>query len=440
MAAQSLYFFLLSLGLTSALITPSLAQEDSGGFQARLTFGERFEWSDSETVLLSRLNFEGSTETRNQSLNFSIGGALETDLSDGGRTDFSDPNASLAYEIQNSNTLVSFGLSYKSQDIERLSLEDELDPSTGFLDTGEREDIRANIGFQFGREAPFGGSFSYGIVETNYNDIVAANLFDQKRETTNLDFRLRFDPRILGTVSLNRSDVDRDGGVDTLTQRATFGVDFDISKTLTASAIIGRTKIKTSGTTPSTSEQATNFAFALNADRPNGTLSGSISSDIDENGRRSDAIITRALELPRGSLRLGVGASRDGDTSKTRPIYEVTYAHELPRGEYKIDGQSQFSSNSAGNEVLSNRISLQWSRVLNSLSRISTDFTWRKSNIIDAAGNDTRATELGISYSRNLNEKWTLKSGYQYKRRSSSSGETDKDNTLFVELSTIVDW
>lgn len=423
-----------------AAVAPVHAQDESGGLEGRLTFAERLEHSDDETTLRSRLGLEISSITRTQSLEFALGGDIETNLSDGGNTDFDSPSVSLDYSLEGSSTVLTAALSYQSQGIERLTTDDDLDATTAFLDTGQKEDASASFALEFGRDAPFGGSLSYSLSQTNYQDITSTELFDQQRENIGLNLNFRFDPRIIGSLSFSNNTLDRDGGEDVLTRRASFGVDVDITKSLTANASIGWTEIETSGTTEFSKEQGSNFSFGLTAERPNGTLGATLQSDLSENGRRTNAVVTRDMDLRRGSLSFGLGISQDDDSDKTRPIYNLAYAHELPRGNFKIDARRQFSANSAGVETLNTRANFSLSLDLTSTSQLDTSFSWRETETLGTSDTNTRGTDFGISYAHKLSERWSLRSGYQHKNRTSSDGTTDKDDTVFIELSTAIDW
>lgn len=427
--------------MACALCIPqfALSQEQTeleSGLEVTFSYTERLLWDDGDASARSDLGLSLTSETRTQRFAFSVNSSLDKTTSD---FSWEDTSADLRYGIENRNAVLEFDARYLRTDADSLTFDEDLGDGTLVLDEGDREDIRSNVLFEFGRAAPFGGTLRLGYAETNYIDTSSTSLIDSTTQTLGLGLRFDIDPRISARLSFDHSDLDRDGGLDVRRDTLSAGVTLDVSKTLVADIDLGHTRVIESGSVARTETDGVFTRLALRQEMPNGTLSGSIVSDLDENGRRTTARIDRALELPRARLSFGLGLSRNDDSDKTRPLYALNYTQDLPRGEFTVALDQAFSTNSAGTETLNSRLTLSTRQNLTSLSVLTGSLSFRESNVLGAAG-DTTQIDLSLNYARSLTEDWTLIGGYTHTRRNRDSGNDDIDDVVFIGLRTTRLW
>lgn len=410
----------------------SLAQ-DSGGLAVDLSFAQGLVFEDDDFFTRSDLGLFVLSQTRSQRLAFNFDTGLE--FGEGRRDDLNDPSARLSYTLENKSTAFNLDLSAREGDIEALVLEDPLNSTTLTSEDGTRTDRSAVASLEFGRQSPFGGVLSQSFSETEY-DSSSTSLIDNTIVGTSLTLRFDLDQRISTRLSFDVTDTDRDGGVDLYRTAVGLGADFAISQTLTASADLGQTRLTESGSVPETVSEGLFFRLALSKELSNGSLSGSLDTDIDENGRVSTARIARDLDLPLGSLQTSFGFSQTDETDNLEPLYGLTWNQDLPRGAITLSVEQQFGTNSIGSQVLNSRINLQAQQELSSLADLQIGLGLRRADV--TGGIQTDQFDLSIDYTRELNQNWTFVGNYEHTRRSGAN--TTTDDTLYLGLRTAVGW
>ena len=411
-----------------------VAQQQQGGLTVSLGYSEQFVSDDDDgDSLNSGIDIGIQSSTRSQTFGLNFGGVLEKDGS-GSLGSWEDPRASLSYGISNRSTAFQLGLSHRSVEINRLiTLDEDLDGGALVLADGDRDTNRANMSFEFGRDAPFGGTFALTYIETDYSGIGSAGLLDSENTSANLDFRFEIDPQITLTTTFSVSDLDRDGGTDTRTSRAGVGASVTFSETLSGTFNLGFTRTEQSGTV-SSEQDGLFYSAGLTQQRPNGTLGGSIQSNINESGRRTSLRVNRSFVLKRGQLNLGAGLSRDEDDGDVDPVYSISYSHELPRGSFTGSFEQDFGNDTAGNERLDSRLGLSLEQDLTAISKLGASINFRE--ISGGGSSNLEQINLGLNYSQSLNADWRLVAGYTHVRRKTGGASTDIDNRLFVGVST----
>lgn len=416
------------------------AQDGPGGASAELSFTERLLWEDGETSLRSDLGLAYSSQTRSQRFSFDGFASLDKLRSDGEAADVVDPRVSLTYGLENRNTALDFALRYRSTDVSSLVLDEGLDVPALVLDDGTRTNLSARLGLELGREAPFGASLSLGYASTEYTDTTSALLLDSQTLDGTLRLRFDIDQRISSHITLTASDLDRDGGTDVRRETLSFGATMAVNQALDAEIDIGTTRVTQDGAIPRQVDEGMFYSLGLTRTLTNGTLAGTLVSDLNENGRRTTLQVTRAMDLPNGALRFGAGLSQNDTTnSDVRPLVNLAYTRDLPRGRIDIDFSQNFGSDSVGNETLNSALQLRLQQDLTARDRLSARVGLRRA---DRSGGalDTRSVDFGVDYARDLTSDWAFVSGYTHTRRTDSGGGEEIDDTFFVGLRTSLAW
>lgn len=444
-----------SLGLLALCVlcaefaTQARAQQgQGGGLRAGLTYSEQLVSEDSDTNLRSDIGFTLSSITRRQRFSLELGTGLEKRLTGGSfEGDVVDPRVQLSYGIENRNTALNFDAAYREATISRLVLEEntqDVDPAvqtpTLVLDEGRRGTASLAMGLEFGRASRFGGTARLRHVQTRYSDTRATGLVDSDQRSANLNLRFNINPQLTGRAILSLSEIDRDGATDTRTRQVGIGAGMVLNKTLTADVEIGINEVTQSGAVPRNTRDGVYYRLALTQERPNGTLSGSLTSDFDQNGRRTSLRIDRSLSLPEAQLRFSIGASRKESSGGVEPLFGLSYDQNLPRGSFSADLEQRFGSDTLGGETRESRLRLGFTQELSEISRLSTNFSLRDTDSGSGLNSRTRQTNIGFDYSRNINRDWALFAGFAHSRQERNGGARTTDDRLFVGVRLTRDW
>lgn len=438
--------------LTLALVVPATsigtarAQEvNSGGLGVRLILSEQALYEDGDLSARTDLNFRLSSRTRTQNLFFNLSTGIDKTSENGLEGEIEDPRLALRYGRQSRNAALDFNLGFRRSDIDRLTQIEDLDFTALVVDEGEREDRSVGFEFDFRREAPFGGSLTFGYTEIDYIDVIddprATNpLLDSTALNAALRLRFEISPVLTSFVTYSFGETDRDGGVDVERNALTVSAELAVSPTLTATADLGYTEVIRSGSVARSTEDGLLFGASLVLERPNGTISGILDSDIDENGRRSSLELNRQLDLKDGALSAGIGFSRNDETDSTDPLYTLNYVRFLPNGQARVGFNQAFTTNSAGTETLDSRLTLGLNQALSPLSRINTSFSWRESNVLTSGGRNSEQMSFNVDYSRTLAEDWDMFAGLSHIRRQQAGQPSDTEDQVFFGIRTTLGW
>lgn len=429
----------IAFGLLGGLCPIAAVAQDDGGLDARLTLSQGLIYStEDRTSGRTNLSFDLTSATRTQSLDFGFSAASEQTLSDGFSNEILNPRATLSYGVESRQTALTADLSYRQSDTDSFISSVDAAPEIIVLDQGNREDMSADLRLAFGREAPFGGSLSYGFRETNYSNTVDPDLIDERTNRAGLGLRFDFDPRITGTLSYNLSETDRDGGRDIASESLSVGAEFAITPTWDADVSIGVSEITVTESGVETIEDGLNYSLALTQARPLGDLRYSIVSDVSESGRRTTARAGGSFELRRGELSASLGLS-EGTDSQVRPLFSLSYSEELARSSYSISLDQQFSSASDGDETLNSRLRLSYQRDLTRVSRFSSNLTYQMTDVL-GADDDTARLQLGMTYSHDITSDWAVTTRVTHSFVEEDNAANTEESDLFIGLETSLRW
>lgn len=444
MLAQPRHTLAVFVSFSLAAPSTSLAQDaEQGGTQVNLNYTERLQYTDDEgTELNSGLQLDISSQTRTQRLAFSLFGTLEKSLSNGlGSARVENPRAAFEYGIETRNTELSFDTVYRRTEIDSLSLEDATAQNTTTLDidTGDREDISTGFVLDIARAAPFGATVSLNHTETSFINTVSDTLIDSKTTSGSVRLRLNLAPTYTGFVTASTRKLDRNGGIDTTTNAFQISSEIDINPSLRGVFGLGYTTVRSSGSAVPNTTDGLSYSARLITSRPNGTLDASMTSAIQETGRRSSLRLNRSFDLPRGSLSGGIGLSHNSQTNGTDPLYDLSYSRTFSQAKLRATFRQAFATNSVGTEALNSFFDISLSRNLSEISVLTTRFSVSDSNQ-NGGGTDSSRIDFRVDYSRSLTPDWSLVSGFSHVRRRQSGSDDSTDNEVYLGLRTTVGW
>jgi len=404
-------------------------QEAPGRPSLKFTLSERLGWKEGDDLnreeegltATTGLGIVFDTATPVSSLNFTLDGGLRNNLSNGS-SDLRDPRLQLTYGRENRSTALDLDLSYRRDDVDTRALDDDLETDVVRFGTGTREDIRTDLGFVFGRDDPFGGSLDLSYSASLYSDTDDdPSLQDRERYFTRGQLNFEITPRIDALLRATYSDTDRAGtGRDVRQTNLSAGATFTVNETLTTTALLGHTRTteRVRGVTTRTGGPSLRLSFEQ--ERPNGTWTGSLNSDLNDTGRRRGAVrLNRSLDLPRGTIRAGAGLSQSEDFD-LQPLYSLAYTHERPRSDIDVSFEQSFTTDDDGDEALNSRLNASYRQQLTALASLQAGFVLRTTDYLGNTDDDDSLMTFNLAYRHNLAEDWALVSGYRH--------EVDNDN------------
>ena len=423
-----------ALGL--AMVVTGAAAQD-GGLSAELRFSQRLVSSEGDLTGESLLGFGLSSETRNQVFEASLDGTYLTAIDSADDSGVIDPRFALSYGLQSRQTAVSLDLAYAEADVDSVFELDAL-PGIFVIDSGTRARTRLGLDLAFGQEAPFGGTLALGYSETRYSDTTDPGLLDEETGSVDLTLRFDIDRRISARVFAGYSETDRDGGTDVTRERLGAGADLPVTGTLDAALDLGLTRVTETTGGSDTVDEGLSFALALTEARPNGAYTATLSSDLDESGRRSTLTLGRSIELREASLtaRFGLSEGTDGDL---RPLYALSYDQALPRSQFGVSLDQAFATDTDGSETLNTRMSVDWAFELTRTSTLGAGLNLRDTEVLGASG-DAQRLDLSLTYSHALTEDWSLIGGVTHTIEREDGSADIRSDEVFVGLRTSVGW
>ncbi|MBT8458063.1 MAG: hypothetical protein KJN60_00150, partial [Boseongicola sp.] len=185
------------------------------------------------------------------------------------------------------------------------------------------------------------------------------------------------------------------------------------------------------GATVISEDDGLGLSFGVVQPRPDGQIEASLSSRIDNSGRRTSASLTRSFDLPAGALTLSLGVvdQEDEDLELTT---RVGYTRETASGTLTANLVQSPSTND-GEAFLNTSVGLGYQAPINSVSSWAADFSYGTAAEFGASDGDAR-TSAGVRYSRELNTDWSLNAGLRHVRISEDGADSRSSNTLFVNV------
>ncbi len=426
-------------GLSLALPNAGYSQDNDGGLLATLRFSETLRHDEDGTFARSDLDFSFSSVTRRERFELNLGAVYDLAIDGEDSSTFDDPFANLLYRREGANALFETRLSYSRRDIEDSVLFDTVDDVGLIIEEGQREDARASVTFEWGREAPFGGRFNAAYSARRYLDLTSTSLEDRDELSANLRLNFEVDPQATIFTTFSYRDIDRsDAGLDSETTSISVGADVSFSQSLTGSFSIGTSRVTESGTGAFPERDGLTANASLTQELPNGTLSGSFATSIGENGRQSTLRLSRSYELRSGNFEAGIGYGEIEDDRSA--LYTLLYTQESRRSNISFRFDQSFSSANNGTAVVNSNLGLNYRQELTSRAGLSFAISYRDTDPVAVTGVGTEQLSVNFTYDHELTDRWSVVGGVSHVRRRSDSGVRTSDDTIFLGLTTVISW
>jgi hypothetical protein len=406
---------LLGVGLT---LLPAFAQQ--GGSSPRLTFGvnQSFDVNDNLDLDVDSAGTTGQATTglsfglnsntgiSSLALNASTGLQFQNGPNTGDQTDF-DLNTTrigLAYDRAVANSSLAVGGVYTMDQIDSVLTLGSFPVGAGVpIDlsqlngTGQRRFYGLNAALNYGLLDPVGYQLSAGFNGLDYANASDPTLFDSTRANLGLALLLRLSEVDQGRVGLSWGDFTSNDPSNP--DSTDVGLDLGVTRTL-----------------------------------PNGTVGFSVfaSDSTDVGNSRAGFSLSRALQLPTGSLSGSIGATQleDEDPEFTGGL---NWQQNLPNGGISL-GLTQALQNDSNNEPqYVTGLRLNYDHALNPLSQVA--FGVGYALVDDTSSPDqTETADFRAVYSRSLTPDWALDVGYTYRQREEDSAGMARSNAVFLGL------
>jgi len=403
-----------------------------------LSFSQGFEFSDNPGLitsptgdsLISRtaVDLTLSSETRSQSLSFSIGSEVVGDIFGETSDDFDLDNsrASVTYRREGANSEFSFSASFRD-----LDLDDEVfDTGSEFIiDTGSLETTRFRTELRTGIEGPFGLHLRAGHTKDDYTGTVDPDLVDQTNVSLDATASFRVQPDLSFRAIAGLSDTDEDAGDETKDTYIGVGVQGETAGGLSYVSDLLFDRSETNG---SVTEDGIGLEIGVVQARADGNISIDLASRVDETGRRTSAEVGRSFDMPDGSLAFSLGVVDQEGDSDLHLIGGLNYSHETKRGNLTAT-LSQGATTSGGAAVINTGLSLAYAEDINAVSGWQARISYFDNDELGSADDDNR-TSASLAYSRELTKDWDLRAGLEHQRISEAGSSDRSSNTVFFNF------
>lgn len=400
----------------AVLVAVAVQAQDEGALATLgLSFGGQYAANDpgaDEYDLSTSLSFELRSATRQgQSFGLLLEGRLVLDEDDFG---FERPGLAIDYALANRSTALSFGASYREQDVDGDAT--IFDPDTltivDFIeDDGTRETLRINAGLQTGIDARFGTDTRLSYTARRFSSTSDPDLTDLDTWQASTVLQFEIDPRITlrTSASYQESEEEDPQNTERRTTRVGIGADLALDQLWSATVDLSYSRIETERDILGTTETE-GGGFALGFDRAfrTGTLGISLARQITENGPEDSVRIHRDLDLANGgslAWSLGVVSFDNGETS---PIGSIAYSVPTPRGDFSVDLQQTTAVNSDDLSTVRTVLGVTYGEAITATSGWSLNGSLASVDVVGSDADDQLRAEIGLGYNHALTDDWDL--------------------------------
>ena len=434
----------LALSIT-ALASPAFSQAEPGAV-GTLTFSQGLEVSDnptlsalsSDTVITSRtaLGFGYRSETTTQVFTFDIGAEYVKDF-DSSSTDDSEienANARVEYTRENANSLFSLFAAYRESELEDEVVATGIGSDVLVIDSGTLKVSSAGIRYELGTdESPFGLNFGIEYSDRDYTDTVDPDLEDTQVLSVDALARFQISPTTAVRARVGQTREDQEDATDTQITDTYYGLGLEGETgggiSYTADVLFDETETDDGAVT---SEDGVGIELSVVQDRNNGSIGATVTSRIDESGRRTAASIRRDIELALGGLGFSIGVVDQEDDDSLRYTAGLDYTRETRRGLFTAS-LSQTPGTSDGDAFLNTEFSLNYSADINDVSGWSAGVSYFEANELSGTDDDSR-TSASIAYRRDITDEWGMNAGLTHTRVDEAGVGDRSRNTLFFNV------
>ena len=255
-------------------------------------------------------------------------------------------------------------------------------------------------------------------------------------ETTsaNLGATFRLNPAMSAELSFGISRTDEDDADETSRRRNSVGAGLSTELAsglvLAGSLTLDRAETYLLGVEDS-SDEGVGLSVSLTQPRPNGEIGLSLTSRVDNSGRRTSANLSRSYDATNGGLSLSLGlVDQEGeDIEVTTGVNYRRVASDRSLSATLV----QRPSTSDGEAFLNTSFSLNYAQAINEISSWDAGLSYGESGLIGGASGDSR-TSAQISYTRDLTKDWNLRAGLSHVRIEEEGGAERSANSVFVTV------
>lgn len=424
--------------------TGSAAAQDGGGFTATVDVMQGLEHRTQDGVgatdgsslkSLSMLGFGLRSETRSQSLGFSLSSGLEASLGDESDVSVETNRAALAYTRASRSTDLTFGALYRRDDIDDLVFDELIADDDIITGVGERQVLTVTTRLVVGLDSRVTGTFAQTYETSDFFDTPDPALNDS--ETQQWDARVSFQlSRVLTTNVFAGFSKEQEEGIDATdreTARIGTGASYAIDPTTTITGEVSYQEEESRGATIEQTD-GLNYGLILTRARPDGAISLSYSQEEALTGTRRQLSAGRSMILNRGSLDYSLGVSKT-DGFDPQVLASLSFEYQPDRNSSaSISLGQEGTINGDDEEVVDSRLNMAYSREVSDVSQIGASLELVDENVLSSAGTDQRSVRLGLTYDYDLTRDWGLTSGYQYSVVRVDGEEDRTRSTVFIGL------
>ncbi len=413
-----------------------LIAQEAGGLSLTVSVEQALSYSNEKgntdtTVIeggqsLTRLGFNLSSATRNQTFSFTGNGDLRygASVSSGAdRFEVEDPRLGLSYGLESRAAAFGLSASYRRSDID--------DAAFSVLDTdgtvieeitgqGERTDSSVNATLRFGEEdGPWRVNLSFGVARKDYSGTTDPDLVDTETLTAGARWTVQLTPtaEAFAFANISQREAAGPGASDRDSTDIGVGGSFEINQSTRATAQLSYSQIETDDNLGSITENdGFNYSLALTRDMPNGAYEYRFSEENTVNGTRRNLSVARSYDLVRGDVNWSIGVSKS-DGLDPQPLLGLGANFELsPSSTLALSLQQISSITDQNEESVNTRFNLNYTYDWTELSNLTAGLRVEQRNGKTAGIQDQTSARLSLSHDYELTEDWEIRSSYQYSR------------------------
>lgn len=413
----------------AALCSPAFSQEGTGA-RGTLSFSQGVEIEDGDVASRTGLGFGITSATRTETLSLNLGTEIFGDFGSGAGQTFDAINQSavVRYSRLGSTSRLSFSAQFNE-----VELEDDVITGLGgatVISTGVAETTRFDLGFDFGVGGPVEVETNIGRRKTSYSGTSDPDLTDFETTSADVLARFRISPAVTARARAGITRTDEEDLTSTEREETFIGVGAETTTasglSVTADILFDRSEVTVAG--PSTTvDDGLGIELGVSQARPDGSLGVSLSSRVDDAGRRTSVEVNRDFDLREGALALALGVVDQEGDDNLQLIGEVTLERETKRGVITAS-LTQDASSSDGDAVINTSVDLGFTQEINSVSSWSAGLGFAAADELGGEY-DSRSTAR-ISYTRDLSTEWDMNAGIEY----SKDRDASSTNTIFFNI------
>lgn len=353
---------------------------------------------------------------------------------------FEDPTIRLRFVADSQNSRLTLTGRYRDVDREFLDPfqveQEEQQLGTQLADGGTLKETNAGLKYETGLTAPLGFAFDTSYADEDYSNVISTQLFDNSTEKAKATVLMRVNPvtTLNASAALENYSADDFRQTDRTTTDYSFGVTREINQVLSLGASLGHTDVETDTISGTNTTSGLVGSLTLTKTLDDGSIFGSLSSDINQNGERTVLSFGRDLQMPTGNLRAVIGFTT-ADVGGSDIIGSLAYSKQLPDGAISLSLSRDATTNNLDQEVVDTRFAAGYSHNLNTISRLGINFNWGETKDTGATGAQTiRTSNLTASYDRDLTSDWTMSGGVTLRHRFETGVGNAQSTALFLSL------